>query len=416
MRYRPTLGGVSGGAAGRRAWARRAVWLATQACGCALTISATGCGRPAPPLVELPPPQVRVARPVAREVTEYVVFTGNAAAVEEVEIRARVSGFVTTVHFSDGQRVTKGQALFSIDERPYQIARDQAAADVDKQAAELAELEREIVRNEPLVAKNVVTREQYEILIARRDMSKAMLKKARATLAKAVLDLEFCTLSSPLDGRISARNSSPGDLVTADSTGSRPLVTVVTTQPVHVYFEADERSVLRSRAQAQAARAEREANGGAAVEWRNIRELAIPVEVALVADEGFPRVGVLDFVDVAAAATTGTIRCRAELPNADELVLPGMFVRVRLPFGDPAPALLVPERALGLDQGRRYVCVVGPDDRVEHRTVELGSQVGDLRVITRGLAGDERVVIEGIQKARDGAVVRPVEAAGEPAA
>lgn len=377
---------------------------------------AAGCGRAVPPVVDLPPPQVQVARPVARDVTEYVVFTGNAAAIEEVDIRARVSGFVTQVHFTDGQRVARGQPLFTIDERPYRIARDQAAADVDKQAAELAELEREVVRTAPLVQKNVVTREQYEILVAKRDMSKAMLEKARASLAKANLELEFCTLASPLDGRISARNVSPGDLVTADSTGSRPLTTVVSIKPVHVYFEADERSVLRSRARAVADRAEREANGGEPVEWRNIRELAIPVEVALVAEENFPRTGILDFVDVATAASTGTIRCRAELANADELVLPGMFVRVRLPFGDPEPSLLVPDRAIGLDQGRRYVCVVGPDDRVEHRTVEPGILEGDLRVIKKGLRGDERIVVEGLQKARAGAVVRPVETAGEPAA
>ncbi len=370
---------------------------------------AAGSRRPAPPVVALPPPLVRVARPVARDVTEYVVFTGNAAAVEEVDIRPRVSGFVTKVHFADGQRVTRGQPLFTIDERPYRIARDQAAAEVDKQAAELAELEREVARKSPLVQKNVVTREQYEMLVAKRDMSQAMLEKARAALAEAGLDLEFCTLASPLEGRISARNVSPGDLVTADSAGGRPLTTVVSVDPVHVYFEADERSVLRSRARALAARAEREADGRGAVEWRNIRELAIPVEVALVADQGFPRRGVLDFVDVAAAATTGTIRCRAELTNPDELVLPGMFVRVRLPFGDPTPSLLIPERAIGLDQGRRYVCVVGPDDRVEHRAVEPGILDGELRVITQGLTGDERVVIEGLQKARAGGLVRPVE-------
>jgi len=374
-----------------------------------VALGAFGCSRPQPPLVELPPPQVRVARPEARDITEYVVYTGNAAAVEEVEIRARVSGFVTQVQFTDGARVRRGQPLFTIDERPYAIARDQAAAEVDKQAAELAEFDREVARNAPLVARNVVTREQYDILVAKRDMSKATLEKARSVLAKASLDLEFCTLTSPLDGRISARNVSAGELVTADSTGSRPLTTVVSTSPVHVYFEADERSVLRSRARAQAARAERLANGAEPVEWRNIRELAIPVEAALVADEGFPRKGILDFVDVAAAASTGTIRCRAELPNADELVLPGMFVRVRLPFGDPEPSLVVPERAIGLDQGRRYVCVIGPDDRVEHRTVELGIADGEWRVITKGLNGDERIVVEGLQKARAGAVVRPIE-------
>ncbi len=348
-----------------------------------------------------------MAAPVAREVTEYVVFTGNAAAINEVDIRARVSGFVTRVHFADGQRVAAGQPLFTIDERPYVIARDQAAAEVNKQAAELAEYEREVVRTAPLVAKNVVTREAYEILEAKRDMSKAMLDKARAALAKAALDLEFCTLTAPLDGRISARNVSPGDLVTADSTGSSPLTTVVSIAPVHVYFEADEKSVLRSRSQAQA---KRQADGSTDVEWRNIKQLEIPVDVALVADRGFPRRGILDFVDVGAESSTGTIRCRAELPNADHLVLPGMFVRVRLPFGDPEPALLVPDRAIGIDQSRRYVCVVGADNRVEHRTVTLGILDGDLRVITSGLTGDERIVIEGIQKAREEAVVRPVEA------
>ena len=384
--------------------------------GIVLMLAALGCGRPPPPLVELPPPQVRVAKPVARDVTEYVVFTGNAAAVEEVDIRARVAGFVTDVHFIDGQRVSRGEPLFTIDQRPYQIARDQAAAEVDKQAAELAELEREVTRNAPLVPRNVITREQYEIMVAKRDMSRAMLEKAQATLAQASLDLEFCSLVSPLDGRISARNVNAGDLVTADSTGSRPLTTVVSIKPVYVYFEADERSVLRSRARALAARAEATGQPDAPpVEWRNIKELGIPVEVALVADEGFPRRGVLDFVDVAAEASTGTIRCRAELANADELVVPGMFVRVRLPFGDPQPSLLVPDRAIGIDQGRRYVCVVGPDDRVEHRTVEPGILDGDLRVIDRGLDGDERIVVEGLQKAREGGLVRPVEEGRDPA-
>jgi RND family efflux transporter MFP subunit len=366
-----------------------------------------GCGRHTPPLVELPPPQVRVASPVSREVTDTVVFTGNAAAVAEVAIRSRVSGFVTQVHFTDGQRVRPGDPLFTIDERPYRIARDQAAAEVDKQAAELAEFERELVRNAPLVPKGVVTREQYEILQAKRDMSQAMLEKAQASLADASLDLEFCTLTAPLDGRISAKNIFPGDLVTADATASRPLTTVVSIAPVHVYFEADERSVLLSRARALADRAAQTAEP---VEWRNIKDLEIPVEVALVADEGFPRRGILDFVDVAADTSTGTIRCRAELPNTDELVLPGMFVRVRLPFGDPRQAVLVPDRAIGIDQGRRYVCVVDDDNRVERRTVEPGGLDGGLRVINEGLTGDERIVIEGLQKARDGAAVRPVAA------
>ena len=380
-----------------------------------VVLAAVGCERPPPPLVELPPPQVRVTRPVARDVTEYVVFTGNAAAIDEVDIRARVSGFVTEVHFIDGQRVSRGEPLFTIDERPYRIARDQAAADVDKQAAELAELEREVARNAPLVQKNVVTREQYEILVAKRDMSKAMLEKARATLAKASLDLEFCTLTSPLDGPDlgpQRQRGRPGH-------GRRHRQPAADDGREH---QAGARLLRGRRAvgapvagpgRGRPGRAAT-ANGGCAGRvakhqgarrfrstWPSSPTRAFPGGASSTSSTSPPR------------PTTGTIRCRAELPNADELVLPGMFVRVRLPFGDPEPAVLVPDRAIGIDQGRRYVCVVGPDDRVEHRTVVPGILDGELRVIEKGLSGDERIVVEGLQKAREAAVVRPIEEAAE---
>jgi RND family efflux transporter MFP subunit len=372
------------------------------------TVAVVGCGRPAPTVVDLPPPEVTVARPVAREVTEQVEFTGNAAAVETVEIKARVSGFITRVHFVDGQQVRQGQPLFSIDERPYAIARDAATAEVARHVAELAELDSEVARDRPLLPKGVVTQEQFEIVVAKRDMAKAAADKARAALAQAELDLGFCTVSAPIDGRISTKRVTVGDLVSGASGSATPLTMIVSTNPIHVYFNADERSLLLSREQAIAARH----NGGAAaVEWRNIKDLAIPVDVGLVTDGGFPRHGILDFIDVAVKAATGTVRCRAVLDNPDGLIAPGMFVRVRMPFGDPAPALLISDRAIGIDQGRRYVCVVGGDGRVEHRTIVPGFLDGDLRVVTKGLAAGDRVIVAGLHRAREGAVVRPVESA-----
>ena len=369
-----------------------------------------GCGRQAPPLVELPAPAVTVATPVAREVTEFVEFTGNAVAVEMVEIKARVSGFITKLHFADGQNVQAGGPLFDIDDRPYRIARDQAAAEVAKSVAELKELENEVIRDQSLLPRAAITQEQYEIVVARRDMSQAMLDKARASLAQAELDLGFCHVESPLTGRVSTRRVTVGDLVSGATGSATPLTVVVSTDPIYVVFNADERSLLLSR---ERAIADRRA-GAAADGWRNIKDLAIPVDVGLVTDEGYPHRGVLDFVDVAVKAATGTVRCRAILPNPDGLIAPGMFVRVRMPFGSATPALLVADRAIGTDQSRKYVAVVGPDNRIEHRTIRPTFIDGGLRVVADGITASDRVVIAGLQRAREGAVVRPTEAPMQP--
>jgi membrane fusion protein, multidrug efflux system len=369
-----------------------------------------GCGRHAPPLVEVPPASVTVATPVARDVTEFVEFTGNAAAVEMVEIKARVSGFITKVHFADGQNVQAGGPLFDIDDRPYRIARDQAAAEVAKYVAERKELENEVIRNKALLPRAAVTQEQYEIVVARRDMSQAMLDKAQATLAQTELDLGFCRVESPLTGRVSTRRVTVGDLVSGASGSATPLTVVVSNDPIYVVFNADERSLLLSR---ERAIVDRRA-GAAADGWRNIKDLAIPVDVGLVTDEGYPHRGLLDFVDVAVKAATGTVRCRAILANPDGLIAPGMFVRVRMPFGSATPSLLVADRSIGTDQNRKYVCVVGPDNRIEHRTVRPTFIDGGLRVVADGLTASDRVVIAGLQRAREGAVVRPTEAPMQP--
>ena len=382
----------------------------------ALLMTLAGCGRSSPPVVAPPPPEVVVTRPVVAEVTDTIEFTGNATAVETVDLKPRVGGFVTAVHFDDGQDVSVGDPLFDIDDRTYRIARDQAEAEIEREQAELAELESERVRNEALLPRGAVTQEQVGIITAKRDMAAATLKKDKAMLAQAELDLSFCRVTAPIAGRIGARTVNVGDLV---GSGAAPttLATIVSVDPVYVTFFADERSLLVARERAIAAR--RGGEGGQAANeetsWRNIRDLAMPVDVALVTDEGFPRRGVLAFVDIAVRASTGTVRCRAILDNPDRLIAPGMFCRVRLPFGDPAEAILVPDRAIGIDQGRRTVAVVGADDRVTIREITPGKLDGQLRVVTKGLAAGDRVVVSGLQRVRDGAVVRPVEAQAPPA-
>ncbi len=363
-----------------------------------------GCTRQPPPIAKLPPPEVSVAQPVRREVLDHVVFTGNVEAVHEVEIKARVSGFVTAVHFIDGQAVSEGDLLFTIDERPFEIARDSATAEVAKQEAILAEQKSEVVRKEKLLPKGAVTQEEYEIAVAKRDANAAMLAAAKAQLAQAELDLSFCRVTSPVTGRISRRFVDVGELVSGTEASATRLTAVASIDPVYVVFEAEERSVILAR---QRAAAKVAGTGAQPVEWRNIKELAIPVDVQLVTDEGFPRRGVLDFVDIAVLAGTGTVRCRAVLENPERLLMPGMFVRARLPFGDPRSALLIPERAIGTDQGTKFVYVVDDDNRVAIRPVSLGFLSEGLRVIDAGLSEADRVITSGLTRVRPGITVRP---------
>ena len=370
-----------------------------------------GCQRPAPSLVQPPTPEVIITKPSIQNLTNPLEFNGNAAAVETVEVKARVSGFITEIHFSDGQRITKGDPLFSIDQRPYLVVRDQARADVAKALAELNELESEVARYKNLLPKAVVTREQYEILVAKRDVANAMLDKSRAIVAQAELDLEFCQIISPLTGRVSTREVDVGDLVTGTGSSATRLTTVVTTSPIEVYFDTDERALLLARQRAIAKR------GGEAVTWRDIKELEIPVSARLVTEELFLHKGILDFVDIGVKPTTGTVRCRGLLPNPEELITPGMFMRVQMTTAEPEQTMLVPERALGIDQGRKYVAIVNDTNRVEYRTVTTGRSVparsGMLRVIEEGLDKNDRVVISGMSRAREGSTVQPVEETAE---
>jgi RND family efflux transporter MFP subunit len=364
-----------------------------------------GCGRTPPPIAELPPPEVSVTVPVRREVLEHMVFTGNVEAVHEVEIKARVSGFVTAVHFTDGQAVSEGDLLFTIDERPYTIARDSASAEVAKQEAILAEQKNEVIRKEKLLPKGAVTQEEFEIAVAQRDATAAMLAAAQAQLAQAELDLSFCRVTSPVAGRVSRRFVDVGVLVSGTEASATRLTAVASITPVYVVFDAQEKAVIlaRQRAVENVAGTDEQPT-----EWQHIKDLEIPVGVQLVTDEGFPREGILDFVDIAVLAGTGTVRCRAVLDNSDRLLMPGMFVRVRLPFGDPRAALLIPDRAIGTDQGNKFVYVVDAENRVTNRPITLGFLEDDgLRVVDAGLKEGDRVITSGLNRVRPGITVRP---------
>jgi len=372
-----------------------------------LLVALIGCQRSAPNLVPRPIPEVVVTSPIIQELSNPVEFNGNAAAVETVEIKARVSGFITAIHFSDGQRIKNGDPLFTIDQRPYRTIYDQSQAEVSKALAELNELENEVARYKNLVPKAVVTKEQYEILVAKRDVAKAMLEKAQAAVSQAELDLEFCNITSPLTGRVSTREVDVGDLVTGSGISATRLTTVVTTAPIEVYFDTDERTLLLARQRAIAQ------HGGKPVTWRDIKELEIPFSARLVTEESFLHKGILDFVDIGVKPTTGTIRCRGLLPNQDELIAPGMFMRVQLTTSEPERTLLVPDRSLGIDQGQKYVAVVSDTNQIEYRTVTTGRSVRSnnemLRVIQDGLHENERIVVSGMSRVREGSTVQPLE-------
>ncbi len=377
--------------------------------GLAALFGFTGCGKSVSTAEVTPmaPLAVTIAQPIEREVTDYDEFNGRTAAVESVEIRARVSGYLDAIHFEDGEPVEQKQLLFEIDPRPYQAAVDstQAALERTKAGAQLASVE--LKRAEELFRKNALPRNDLDKAIAAEAESSATVQAAQARLEEAQLDLNFTKVHSPIEGRVGREQISVGNLVTADNT---LLTSVVSMEPIYVYFSVNERALLDYIRKARA-------NRGEDVSPETIKEAAIPVEVGLAGDSGFPLRGVIDFADNRVETSTGTIQTRAVLPNDDRLLLPGLFTRVRVASNEPYQALLVPELAIMTDQGRKYVLTVNDKEEVEYRPVELGTLLDDeLRVIKSGLAPEDRVIINGMLRVRPGMVVdAQVEALQTPA-
>jgi RND family efflux transporter MFP subunit len=351
-----------------------------------------GCEEPnryVPP----PPPQVAVANPLRTKVIGYLEETGTLAAVNSVDLVARIPGFVTAIQYTDGAFVKKGTPLFQIEPEPYKAKWEQAVASVDAAKAQLANSEAEFERQADLVKRQVSTQANYDKALAQRDSDKANLEAQQANAEVARINYGYTQVSAPFDGIVTARLISVGEYVGANNTPTK-LATIVQIDPIWVNFNINEQDVQRVRA-------ERAKMGLTSNDVSNI-----PVEVGLQTDTGFPYKGHLDYAAPTVTAGTGTLAVRGILPNPNAALLPGYFVRVRVP-GPGREQFLVPDVAIGADQGGRYVLVLNADNVVEQRKIEAGQKVGSMRVILEGLKPDDRVVVDGTLRAVPGQKVDP---------
>jgi RND family efflux transporter MFP subunit len=347
-----------------------------------------------------PPPQVTVAAPLQKPVVDWDEYTGRFQAVERVEIQARVDGYLDAIRFQDGQMVEKGDVLFVIDQRPFQIAFEGARADLRQAEAESKRAESEFNRFRQLVESQTVSEEEFEERRQNMIATRAQVDGAKAAVDEAKLNLEFTQVRAPISGRVSRDQVSVGNLISGGSTGATLLTTIVSVDPIHFYFEASESELLKYT---------RLNNSGARP---GSRDKANPVYVRLLDEEEFVHEGNMDFVDNEVDQGTGTIEGRAVFENPQGIIEPGMFGRARLIGSGEYQALLVPDAAIGTDQSRKFVYVVDDENQAEMRFVQLGPlQDGDLRVIRDGLAETDRIVIGGIQQVRAGSPVNPVDGA-----
>lgn len=350
-----------------------------------------------------PPPQVTVAKPVKGTVTLYLEATGNSAAINTGNLVARVAGFVESINYKDGDLVKKGQVLFTIEPESYKLKLDQSQAAEESARATLKQNEADFERQKNLVRTNAVSQSVYDASLATRDNARANLEQAEINTKLARINYGYTSVAAPYDGIVTARQVSIGDYVGGTSTPT-VLASIVQLDPIYVNFTVDEQDVLRIRAEVR--------KRGLTPE--DLKK--IPVEVGLQTEEGYPHKGMLDYASPTVDASTGTLAARAILNNPDRVLLPGLFVRVRVPTGTLDDALQAPETALGTDQGGRYLLVVGKDNVVEQRKVTLGPRNGTLRVIEKGLGPDDRVIVAGLLRAIPGQKVEPHEATSSPAA
>ena len=347
----------------------------------------------APPSGPLP---VQVAPVIQKEVVEWDEFTGRTEAVESVEIRPRVSGFITEVAFKAGAEVKKGDLLFVIDPRPYQADLDRANADLERTQAQSKVSEIDFKRAQELRAKSISSAEEFDQKAAAYQQAAASSRMATAAKTSAELSLEFTRIVSPIDGRMSDARVTLGNLVQAGAGADNVLTTVVSIDPIYVFVDADENRILKyMKLNAEGKR-------------KTARNEALAAFIQLGNETDFPHEGTIDFVDNRVDATTGTMRARAVFKTWDRLLTPGFFVRMRIAAGPPAQATLVDDKVIGSEQGLKYVFVVKPDKMIERRTVKIGPIVDGLRVVREGLKAGEQVVATRLQMLQPGMPVQPV--------
>ena len=356
---------------------RKPAWL--------LLLIVTACSDPALP--PPPPPTVLVATPLTRQVLDWDDYAGRFEALDMVEVRPRVGGNIESVHFTDGQRIAKGQLLFVIDPRPFETQLARARADVAGARAGLANADAELKRARTLVATQLISQAQADLRSAEQLQAAANLAAAEAAVAAQELNLSFTQVTAPLAGRVSYRRLAPGNIVTADTT---VLTTIVSETPMRFLFDAPESALLRYRREA----------GGA---------MNRPVEIRLQDETGYRWKGRIDFVDNTLDRNSGTIRGRATVANPDGFLAPGMFGQMRLFAAQPVEALLLPDEAIVTDQTRQVVYVVDAESKVAQKVVTPGRLIDGLRVIRAGLMPTDRVIISGVQRARPGRQVAVTE-------
>jgi RND family efflux transporter MFP subunit len=373
-----------------------------------LPMMLAGCGQGQEQSGGPPPPTVTVANPVQRTVVDQDEYVGRFAAVNSVEIRSRLSGFLANIHFKDGQMVKKGDPLFTIDRRPFEIALEQMRANLAQARANLAFTQADLERGQALLTNKTITEQTYDQRTQAKAVAEAAVGAQEAMVHSAELDLEqYSELSSPIDGRIGDRRVAVGNLVTGGTGGNTTLLaTVVSVDPIWFEFSFDEASYLRYVRFATASKEVAALNGN------------VPVALKLIDEKDFVHSGKIDFVDNAINQSSGTIRGRAVFDNADGIFTPGMFGRLRVPGSPPYTALLIPDAAIGSEQVRKYVLVVDTDGTVRQKYVTPGQIDGGLRVIKDGLLSTDRVIVNGLMRARPGIKVKaePQGAAPAPAA
>src|SRR5271156_2502037 len=358
-----------------------------------------GCGQGQQGAVALP--TVTVAKPVARTVTDYDEYVGRFLAVDSVDIRSRLSGYLSSINFTDGQMVKKGDLLFTIDRRTFEIVLEQMKANLEQARANLAFAQSDLDRGQALLGNKTITEQTYDQRQQAKAVAEAVVAAQDAMVHSAELDLDtYSELRSPIDGRIGDRRVAVGNLVTGGTGGSNTLLaTVVSVDPIRFEFTFDEQSYLRYVRYASASKEVAALNGN------------VPVSLELIDENEFKHTGKIDFVDNAINTSTGTIRGRAVFDNADGIFTPGMFGRLRVPGSPPYTALLVPDAAIGSEQVRKYVLVVDDSGMVHQKYVTLGQLDGGLRVIKDGLDANDRVIVNGLMRARPGIKVNAQEQA-----
>jgi len=353
-----------------------------------------GCARneAAPAAAAPPAPQVSVAQVVSRQVTEFDEFTGRFVAVERVEVRPRVNGYIASVGLTPGREVKKGDVLFTIDPRPYQAEVKRAKAELARARTQLALARSERERAVKLLEQRALSQEEFDSRVAGSEQADANVEVASAALDTAELNLSYTRIESPIAGLVSREEVTTGNLVSA---GQTLLTTVVSVDKIYVEFEGDEQVYLKYAAMNRSG------------ELANARDSHLPIWIGLADETGTPHEGKMVFVDNALDAQTGTIRARALLDNKERRFTPGLFARVKLVGSGKYDALLINDSAIGTDQNVRYVFAVGADNKVEYRAVKLGPVVDGMRVVREGLKPGESIVVNGLQRVRPGVTVAP---------